>query len=100
MPTIKFGKIEETRVLDNNGSTIREEVNIRESIPTMPIRKHYEIKKKVYNQEQEHSEYIQFSDDLAKDKTMLDPAFRIEHSVLGDQTGYYFVIWCYTRLEY
>lgn len=100
MPEILFGKTEETRVLDDNGSTVREEINIRASVPTMPIRKHYEIKKKVYNQGQEHAEYIQFSDDLVKDKSMLDPSFRIEHSTIGDETGYYFVVWCYTRLEY
>lgn len=100
MPTVKFGKTKETRVLDDNGSVITEEMNIRDSQVILPVRKYYEIRVRVNNREEEYLEYAKFSAEISKDNTMLDVAFRIEHSKIGDANGYYNIVRCYTQLEY
>lgn len=100
MKDIDFGTTKETNVLDNEGSTVTDIINIRAGEVTLPVRKSYEIKIRVHTQKQEHTEYLKFSDDLNKDVTMLEPSFKIEHPKLGRDNGYYLVVKCFTRLEY
>jgi hypothetical protein len=65
-----------------------------------PVRHRFKIREKVTNQREEHEAYVKFSDDLKQDPTMLEPAFEIEHTKAGKDAGYYFVVKCYTKLEY
>lgn len=95
-----YGNTQTTVILDNNGSTITSEENIVAGKINRPIRKRYELKVRVHSQQEEHEAYLKFSDDLANDKTKLDPAFRIDKTKLGNENGYYYVVNCYTQLEY
>lgn len=97
---IKYGKVETKRVIDDEGSTETVKEHINNSASTKPVRRAYEIKHRVTNEAEEFKEYADFSRKLREDKGMLDPAFRIEFSKLGDEKGYYYVVLCYTRLEY
>lgn len=95
-----YGTTETTKVIDSNNSTETTAQNIKNNEIVMPVRKRYEIRKRVSSQEQEHHEYTLFSNELSIDKAMLDPSFKIERSRSGDDKGYYYVVRCYTLLEY
>ncbi len=95
-----FGNTKTTTIIDKEGSTKTQEKNIVAGEVKLPIRQRYEWKTRVHSQKEEHQAYISFSDELAKDKTMLDPSFRIEHTKLGDANGYYYTVRTYTQLEY
>jgi hypothetical protein len=95
-----FGNTKTTNILDDKGSTVTLEKNIVNNEVKKPIRQHYEWKTRVHNQIEEHQAYLSFSDELAHDKTMLDPSFRIEKTKIGNDNGYYYVIRAYTQLEY
>lgn len=98
---ISYGASEKTVILDDNGSTQSTLVNLYDGGKvSKPIRHRYKIKVKVHSQKDEHEAYVRFSDDLKQDPTMLEPSFEIEHTKLGKANGYYFVVKCYTKLEY
>ena len=97
---VSFGKTKTTQVIDDNGSTKTTERNYMAGEVTKPSREYFEYRHKVQNEKEEHEAYLDFSLSLHNDKTMLDPAFRIERSKIGDKDGYYFVVKCYTRLVY
>lgn len=97
---MQFGTQKTTKVLDNNGSTITTEEKYVKGKPNNIVRRYYEVKVRVHNQKEEHEAYVSFSDAISKDKSMREPAFRIEHNKLGDESGYYYVVECYTKLEY
>lgn len=98
---VSNGSHEETKILDDNGSTESSETKyFGKGHKSYPVRHRFRIRRKVANQREEQEEYATFSDDLITDKTMLDPVFEIEHTKKGDEEGYYFVIRCYTKLEY
>jgi hypothetical protein len=95
---IDFGVEKETINLDDSGSTVTTERKIMNSTIVKPVRRYYEYRVKVKDKKEELTEYLKFSDSL--DKNKLDPGFRIEHTKHGDDTGYYFVVKCYTTLDY
>ncbi len=94
---MKHGKQRETTTLDENGSTLTVEYNVKDYKTMKPIRKYFEYRERVKDKKEETVEYIKFSDMVA-DK--LDAAFRIEHTKDGDDKGYYYVVKCYTELSY
>lgn len=95
---IQFGKESEAKTLDENGSTVTTVRDFLNGEVKRPIKKHYEIRVRVTNQKEEQQEYLEFSDDVNRDPSKLDPYFRLEKSALGKQNGYYYVIKCYTVL--
>lgn len=95
-----FGTIKETQLLDDDGSKVTTEEKYRAGQVNRPVRKYFEIKTRVRDQNEEHAAYIAFSDSIKTDKSLLDPAFRIETTSLGDDKGFYYVVSCYTQLEY
>lgn len=96
---MQFGSVSKTQVIDDEGSTATRAENVRNGVSLKPVRVDYRIRKRVTSQSEEHTEYMYFSDLVSKDQTILDPAFEIERSRLGNENGYYYVIQCYTRLE-
>jgi len=99
MVKIEFGKEQEKRIIDENGSTSTTTTNYVAGLEKFPIRRSYEIRTRVLNQNEEHKAYMSFSDEINRDKSMLDPYFKIEHSLEGDKVGYYYATKCFTRLE-
>lgn len=97
---MNFGTTEATKLLDDDGSKETTTENYRAGQVVRPIRKRYEIKTRVHNQKDEQQAYLEFSDELARDKSKLDPVFKIERSNIGDKNGYYYVVSCYSMLEY
>lgn len=95
---MRYGKERSTTTLDDNGSTQTEERNIVDYQTVNPIRKYYEYRVKVKDKKEEMTEYLKFTDSL--DESKLDPNFKIERSKHGNDNGYYFVVKCYTELEY
>lgn len=95
-----YGAKDTTHVIDDEGSTRTTARNIVNDEIVRPVRQRYEIKTRVHNQREEHEAYLKFSDEFARDRSMLDTYVKIEHSKVGDQNGYYYVVKCYTQLEY
>lgn len=97
---MQFGTTKTTNVIDSEGSTVTTEQKYVKGKVNDIVRKYYEVKVRVHNQKEEHEAYVAFSEAVSNDKSMLDPAFRIEHTKLGNDNGYYYVVECYTKLEY
>ena len=97
---IKFGEVEKTRIIDENGSTATSQTIYTDGEPRTPQRVRYSIRQRVKDDKQEHQAYIDFSNEVAYDLKRLDPAFMIERTKTSLDNGYYYVVKCYTVLEY
>ena len=97
---IDYGKKVKVKPVDENGSTVTTSKNYLKGEIKRPVKNYYEIKVRVHSQEEEQKEYLSFSNQIARDNSMLDPAFKIESSRLGKDNGYYYVVKCWVDLEY
>ena len=95
---MEYGQIEDEVQLDGDGSTVTIERNYVQRKLAKPVRRRYKYRVRVTNKKEEMAEYLKFTDSLTDDK--LDPAFTIERSKHGDANNYYFVVKCYTILDY
>lgn len=91
----RFGKITETKIDGNKTEIVQK--NVIKGEVKFPVRRRYEERFRVQSQKEELERYLKFSDELDKDRSMLDPAWRIERIPKKDD---YYVVKCYTRLEY
>lgn len=100
MSKIEYGKIKTTKV--EGGLTTHTETNIVDGSAIAPKRVRYEERVRVRNAKEEQEEYLRFSDFVhaSPDVDLLTPEFRIEYSKLGQKEGYYYVVKCWSRLEY
>lgn len=92
---MKYGSIERTQILDENGSVVIRQTNYRGGAINSPQRVRYNIRMKVADQKQEFEEYAKFSDELQKNKGMFDPSWSWDTTPKGT-----FIIKSYTVLEY
>jgi hypothetical protein len=99
---IIFGTIKDTTITDALGSIQTDTIQISMGKPNenIPVRRYVEEKIRVKNQQEEHQAYLDFSDCNLRDKTRLQPEFKVEHTKAGNENGYYLVSCCYTRLIY
>lgn len=95
-----FGTIETTRLLDELGSVLITEINMHQGKPNKPLRHRLKYKKRVHNDKEEHEQFLRFSDEILKDKKKKDPTIEVQRTDLGDKNGYYYIVTCYTILEY
>lgn len=96
---LKYGKVKQTTHLDDNGSTITTEKNVRGGQYVKPIRKRYEIRERVTSDREEMAQMLKFYKELTDDK--LDPEIKPkQHTKKGDENGYWDVLLCYTVVEY
>ncbi len=103
---MKYGVEKESTAIDNLGSTVTLIKKIRGSEVTS-IQKQYKVRIKVFNQEDERTEYRQFSDFISKkkgegklvvkdDDQTTRPNFLVEHPK-HDVDGSYFIIKSWTE---
>jgi len=97
---IGYGSSEKTEILDDNGSTEATITQFYDGKQSRPVRHRYRIKRKVTSHLEEEEVFKEFMRERLTDKTILDPAIEFEYSPKGVKEGYYFVIKCYTKLEY
>lgn len=97
---MKFGTEEVTKIIDEQGSTETASINYREGIPNTPMRRRYMFRERVYTREEEEQMYKDFSKELANKPERMDAAFLIEKTIEGGKGGFYYVVKCYTLLEY
>lgn len=97
---IKFGEVNKTRVIDQEGSTATTQVIYTDGEPKMPQRVRYEFRSRVKNERQEQQEYLDFSNEVSSNLMMLDPIFKLERTKRTLENGYYYIVRCYTTLEY
>lgn len=100
MSKIQFGKISTTRVEGNLTSHV--ETNMVDGTAVAPKRVRYEERVRVKNAREEQEEYLRFSDFIHRHphSNLLTPEFRIEYSRSGQKDGYYYVVKCWSCLEY
>lgn len=100
MSKIQFGKISTTKV--EGGVTTHVEANIVDGKAVAPKRVRYEERIRVRNAKEEQEEYLRFSDFIhnSPNADLLSPEFRIEYSKLGQKEGYYYIVKCWSCLEY
>lgn len=94
-----FGKETETIQLTDD-STVSIERNYVNGSVNKPIRKYYEHRVRVSNKKDEMTEIIKFSDSIEEDARKIDPFLRWEYPKNDKHAGYYFLIKCYTVLDY
>lgn len=97
---MKFGKEVTTKILDEHGSKERVTENIVNNKINPPIRKDYEIRRRVHSEEEEDSVYNSEFKEIKKDERKLDTAFRLERPQEGKRNGYYYAVMCYSELIY
>ena len=100
MSKIQFGKISTTKV--EGGITSHVETNMVNGAVVSPKRVRYEERIRVHNAKAEQEEYLRFSDFVHNhpNADLLSPEFRIEYSKLGQKDGYYYIVKCWSCLEY
>ena len=100
MSRIQFGKIKTTKVEGSLTSHI--EANMVEGVAVTPKRVRYEERIRVRNAKEEQEEFLRFSDFVhsSPNADLLSPEFRIEYSKQGQKEGYYYIVKCWSCLEY
>jgi hypothetical protein len=93
---IPFGKEEQISTIDEHGSTVTTVRTFKEGTVMRPIKRRFSIRERVNSEQQEYEAYLRFSDSL--DDSKLDPAFCIDGK--KPKTGYYYVVKCWTTVEY
>lgn len=91
----RFGKITETKIEGNKTEIVQK--NIIRGKVKLPVRRRYEERFRVQDQKEELELYRKFSSELKADRLMLDPSWRIERIPKSNE---YYVVKCYTKLEY
>jgi hypothetical protein len=98
---IPNGSEEITEILDDNGSTHATITSYYGGGKTATPRKHrYRLRIKVTSHLEEEVVLREFIKERLLDKTILDPAIEYEYSPKGKRENFYYVIKCYTKLEY
>lgn len=100
MSKIQFGKIKMTKIDGNITSHV--ETNMVNGAAVTPRRARYEERVRVHNAREEQEEYLRFSDFVHShpNADLLSPEFRIEFSKQGQKEGYYYIVKCWSCLEY
>ncbi len=96
---IRFGATEQTEIIDEEGSTIQKTAHYHAAIIKPPIYIRYKLKHRIRNQEEELKLLNEFSEELHKDRSMLEPSCSWEFTKAGDEAGYYHIVKSYTRLS-
>lgn len=91
---LEYGSKEQTKILDEHGSTVMVETKFRAGIMTTPTRMRYNIKIKVMDRAQELEEYAKFSDELKQHSGWFDPYWQWQKHASG-----MFIIKSYTVVE-
>ena len=91
MNNIQFGHFtEEHEDTDGNKVTMAYPIVNGQAIE---VRKRYEIRVRVNSDKEELEEYIKFR---TQTKDKLKAEFRIEHTAIGNEQGFYYIVKCWT----
>lgn len=91
---MRYGKYFEESTLDEEGSIVTRETTMVNSEPT-DVKKRYEMRVRVHDEKEELTEFLKFRAET-KDKPKCE--FRIEHTAIGNQQGFYYVIKCWNEI--
>lgn len=98
---VKYGSVAKTTLMDDGISNITSTTKYRSGLPSRPTKVRYQIYKKIGpTQKDEHDAYLEFSDELAKDDKMFEPATEILTKTDGNGNKNRYFIKSYTRLEF
>lgn len=97
---IDYGSETVTELMDEEGSTMTTTTDYKAGQPKSPKRRKITARVRVFGRDAEREKYLEFSKELEDNPTWLDPNWSIERSLDGEKNGYYYVIKCYTLLEY
>ncbi len=95
---MQYGTEEQTSILDSNGSTVDTIRNYKRGEVVKPIRRRFNIRQKVVTREDELKAYEEFSATL--DAFKKDPEFKVDKGPLNKGEAFYYVIKCWTTVEY
>jgi hypothetical protein len=95
---MQFGTKETTHLLDDEGSTMAKTEKANAGVVAKPVRIRYEIRHRTDKTDLETLARIGYS--LINDPAKLDTALKFEHTKYGDQQAYFYIVECYTLLEY
>jgi len=93
----KFGKITNTTVLDEHGSTAKEATNYQKGLPIYPKRRDFEYRHPC--EKTDIATISKIAHDLLADETKLDAHLRFETRANNGRKRHY-VVECYSKLVY
>lgn len=95
MKTPKFGKVTESQVTDDNGSTVSIETNYQNGAVRLPRYRHVEDRIRVTSVQEEMTHYLRHCEEkIGK----LKSNFYTEETPLGREQGWYYVVKCWTEV--
>lgn len=96
MNELTYGKLGDTTVIDEHGSTVKEAKNFVDSKVMYPIRRDYEVR---HPASKENVDIITgIAQDLMDDPTKLDTFIKIEKR--GKHKDRFYIVECFTKLVY
>lgn len=98
MNTPQYGKQSDKRVLDANGSTLKEESNYVDGTLMYPIRREYEYRHPCDTTDL--ATLAKIAQSLIEDNTKLDTSITIDKRPLLKGGTRYYIVECYTKLVY
>lgn len=98
--TPQYGSKDSTKILDEEGSTVTKTTNYKNYEVVSPERNRYKYRHRVTSSDDEDRVIKEFNKLREENPRILDPAIEYSHTADGNKNGYYYVITCYTILEY
>lgn len=92
---IKYGKVERINTIDGVGSKMIQSATMHNGHET-DVKTRFEIKVRVTSEKEVLEEFLRFrSETESKSKA----EFRIEHTAIGNEQGFFYVVKCWTETK-
>lgn len=91
---VKYGKIEQHKPMDANGSKLIETWTMHDGNETDTKTK-FEIRVRIHNEKELLAEFMKWR---AETGHMTNAEFRIEHTAIGNKEGFYYAVKCWTEV--
>jgi hypothetical protein len=94
MPEIKYGRVERESKIDGVGSKMIQSATLHNGNET-DVKTRFEIRVRVTSEKDVLTEFLRFR---VETKDMAKAEFRIEHTAIGNQQGFFYVVKCWTEV--
>lgn len=91
---IKYGRVERTSKIDGVGSKMIQSATMHNGNET-DVKTRFEMRVRVTNEKEVLEEFLRFR---AETRDMTKAEFRIEHTAIGNEQGFFYVVKCWTEV--
>lgn len=94
MDKIKYGKVERTSTIDGVGSKMIQSATMHNGNET-DVKTRFEMRVRVTSEKDVLEEFLRFR---IETRDMTKAEFRVEHTAIGNEQGFFYVIKCWTEV--